>query len=201
MNFTHLRAWAEIDLDAIEQNYRAIRSILPERSKLLAVVKADAYGHGAVPIVRFLQGKADFFAVATIDEAIELRHAGIHMPLLILGYTLPACFPLLLKYDIRPTIFTLTDAQALSRCASEMGKTANIHIALDTGMSRIGFSCTDESLSLIHQIATLPNLCLEGIFSHFANADATDESYTTIQKTRFTEFTERLADCKIHIPF
>ena len=200
MNTDSLRCFAEIDLDAIVGNFDAIRAFVPSDKKLMAVIKANGYGHGAVKIAEALAGRADFFGVAMTDEAVELRRSGVTTPILILGYTQPSLFPVLVKYDIRPAIFRLSDAEAFDKCAREAGKTAALHIALDTGMSRIGYADTDESVSEIAAISKLPNVKIEGIFSHFAKADSADLEYTAIQQDRYRAFVAKLEAAGVHIP-
>ena len=140
MNFDN--TCVRIDLDAIESNIDTIRK--HTGVDVMAVVKADAYGHGAVQVARLLQGKCAFFGVSSILEAMELRQAGLDTPILILGHTPVSAFPALVKLDIRPTIFHYEDAVALSEEAQRQGKTAPFHFAVDTGMSRIGFQATEE---------------------------------------------------------
>ena len=204
-----LRCWAEIDLDAIRTNFAAIRRIVPADKKLLAVVKADAYGHGADMVSLELADLADFFGVAEVGEALGICRAyneegevvdPIKKPVLILGYTHPSQFPILVKYDIRPAIFHYDDAVALNECAKKAGKCAPIHIAVDTGMSRIGFPVSDEGIAEALKIAKLENIRIEGIFSHFANADSTDKAYTEYQLENFRRFTGALEENGVHIP-
>lgn len=187
-------------MDAIVGNFDAIRSFVPDDKKLMAVIKADGYGHGAVPIAKALQGKADFFGVAMLDEALELRHNGITNPILILGYTQPSLFSVLVKYDIRPAIFRLADAEKLNAAAAALGKVASLHIALDTGMSRIGYKDSDESVSEIARIAELENVRIEGIFSHFAKADSLDRDYAEFQRSRYRAFVTKLEQSGVSIP-
>lgn len=200
LNTDTLRCFAEIDMDAIVGNFDAIRSFVPADKRLMSVIKADGYGHGAVPIAKALQNKADFFGVAMLDEALELRRNGIENPILILGYTQPALFSVLVKYDIRPAIFRLSDAEKLNAAAAACGRVASLHIALDTGMSRIGYAVSDESVAEIEKIAELENVRIEGIFSHFAKADSHDKSYADLQRSRYRAFVTRLEQSGISIP-
>ena len=200
MNTDSLRCFAEIDLDAINGNFDAIRAFVPRDKKLMAVIKANGYGHGAVKIAQILEDKVDYFGVSMLDEAVELCHNGITTPIHILGYVQPSLFPILVKYDIRPSIYRLSDALLLDRCAADAGKTASLHIALDTGMSRIGYADTDESIEEIVKISKLKNICIEGIFSHFAMADSKDLSYSNEQKRRYSSFIERLTEAGVKIP-
>ena len=139
------RTQAAIDLDALEYNYNSVRSKLPDGVRLLGVIKADAYGHGAVEVGRFLEHKCDFFGVACIEEAVELKKADITTPILVLGHVSAVDYDTVVKYDIRVPIFSLADAKALSAEAVKQNKTVPFHFALDTGMSRIGFQVTEES--------------------------------------------------------
>ena len=143
--------WVNIDLDAILDNFRAVKE--KSGKMVCAVVKADAYGHGAVPVAQLLEKECDFFGVSSVAEALELRLAKIEKPILLLGHTPAALFPETVKYDLRPAIFDWQEAQMLSAEAVRQGKTVNIHIALDTGMSRIGFAPTEENAKLCSQIA------------------------------------------------
>ena len=185
MIFDTLRTWAEVDLTAIVHNFMAARNHLPENMKLLVTVKANAYGHGAVTVAKELEGKADYFALAAMDEAVQLRQAGICTPLLILGPVQPADFARAAKHDVALTVSSLEEAKAISTCAEEAGKKITVHFALDTGMSRIGFACTAEAACQIAEAAKLPSIIPEGIFSHFALADSKDKSYVNLQAQNF----------------
>ncbi len=187
-----------IDLDAVESNLDAVRR---KTGKLvLAVVKADAYGHGAVQVARRLENKCAFFGVSSILEALELRQAGVTIPILILGYTPPDAFPQAVAGGIRPTIFHYEDALTLSRAAVTAGVTAPFHFAVDTGMSRIGFQATSEDADLCVRIATLPGLRAEGLFSHFATADCADLTESREQARLFAAFDGYLKDRGLQIP-
>ena len=198
--FDTLRTWAEVDLDALMYNFSVARKHLPKDTKLLAVIKSDAYGHGAVRIARLLEEKADYFAVAMTDEAVELRNARIKTPILILGLCMPSDYPRIIKHGLTAAVSYAEEAEALSECAARMGKTAKIHIALDTGMSRIGFPCEDRTVETVKHIAGLPGIYLEGIFSHFAKADAYDKTYAEYQLERFEIMTEKLKKIGVNIP-
>lgn len=179
-----------IDLDAIRANIAAVkaRAGVP----VMAIIKADAYGHGAIQLARLLQGDCSFFGVSSMLEALELRQAGIDTPILILGHTPVSAFPSAVRQGIRPAIFRWEDALALSEAAQDAGVTAPFHFALDTGMSRIGFQITEEAADLCARIAKLPNLDAEGLFSHFATADCADLSRAKKQAERFAAFDEML---------
>ena len=179
-----------IDLDAIRHNIQAVheRAGVP----VMAIIKADAYGHGAVEIARHIDGDCAFFGVSSILEALELRQAGIEKPILILGYTPVAAFPEAIRQGIRPAIFRYEDAQALSQAATALGMTAKFHIAVDTGMSRIGFQVTPEEADICVKIAALPNVEAEGLFSHLATADCADLTRARHQAALFDQFDEML---------
>ena len=201
------RCCVEIDLDALKNNIREIRRVTSPNADVMAVVKADAYGHGAVVAAKtLLQNGADHLCVATIDEAIELREAGIEAKILILGFTSTKRFADVVKYDIDQAVYSLEAAEILSGEAVKAGKNVNIHIKLDTGMGRIGFSTLPGASSTdeIVEISKLPNIVTYGVFSHFAVADENDDDYTRAQFKRFTDEIEELEKrgvhfCKRHI--
>ena len=190
--------YVKIDLDIISHNFQAVQE--KAGVPVMAVVKADAYGHGAIQVARLLQGKCAFFGVSSILEALELRRAGLAEPILILGQTPVSAFPAAIREDIRPTIFHYEDAVALSETAAKMGKTALFHFAVDTGMGRIGFLPTPQSADLCAEIAKMPGLQAEGLFSHFATADCEDLSRSREQARLFDEFDAMLKDRGVHIP-
>jgi len=190
--------YVTVDLDAIVQNIQAVAS--KAGVPVMAVIKADAYGHGAVPVARCLEGKCAFFGVSSISEAMELRNAGIRTPILILGHTPSAAFSLAIANGIRPSIFSLEGAQALSAEAVKQGITAPFHFALDTGMSRIGFPFSEGSADLCAQAARLPGIRAEGLFSHFATADCADLSKAEAQARRFDDFIAMLKARGVEIP-
>ena len=196
----YFRTEAAIDLDAAEHNFNVTRAKLPENVKLLCVIKADAYGHGAVPLAKLFEGRADFYGVACIEEAIELKKAGIKTPVLILGAVPKEFYSDIVKYDIRVPIFNLEDAKALSAEAVKQSKTAPFHFCVDTGMSRIGFQVNKESADACLEITKLPNIEAEGLFSHFATADEKDLSKAIAQRDKFKEFIKLLEERGINIP-
>ena len=196
MNFDN--TYVKIDLDVIEANFNAIRE--KAGVDVMAVVKADAYGHGAVQVTRLLQDKCAFFGVSSILEAMELRRAGIYNPILILGHTPVSAFPVLVQAEIRPTIYHYDAALALSKAAQQQGKTAAFHIAVDTGMSRIGFQATKADADICAEIAKLPNLHAEGLFSHFATADCADLTRSHVQAEKFDRFYEMLKERGVEVP-
>ena len=188
----------KIDLDAIAENMDAIRE--KAGVPVMAVVKADAYGHGAVQVARLLQGKCAFFCVSSILEAMELRQEGLTKPILILGNTPVEAFPTAIREGIRPTIYRFEDALALSQAAQALELPARFHFAVDTGMSRIGFQVNEEDADICARIASLPGLVPEGLFSHFATADCADLSRAEAQAERFAEFDEMLRRRGVKIP-
>lgn len=190
--------WAEIDLDAISANFDAVRR--KAGVDVMAIIKADAYGHGAVAVARLLEDRCAFFGVSSMLEALELRRAGLTKPILILGYTPVSAFPEAVRQGIRPAIFHREDAEALSRAAQEARVTAPFHFALDTGMSRIGFQVTEEDADLCAEIAALPGLRAEGLFSHFATADCADLTRARSQAERFDAFDAMLKRRGVNIP-
>ena len=187
-----------IDLDALSYNFDLVHQKVGV--KVMAVIKADAYGLGAVAVARTLENRSAFFGVSSIAEAMELRQAGIRTPILILGRVPVSAYPLAVQEDIRTTMFVYEDALALSAEARRQNKTALFHFAVDTGMSRIGFQATEESADLCVEIAKLPNLQAEGLFSHFSGADCADLSGAYEQAERFAKFDEMLKARGIEIP-
>ena len=196
MNYDN--TYVEIDLDAISANFDAIRA--KAGVQVMAIVKADAYGHGAVQIARLLDEKCSFFGVSSIAEALELRQAGLTKPILILGYTPVEAFRLVIGQDIRPAIFRQDDAIALSKLAQKQGVTIPFHFAVDTGMSRLGFQATEDSADICADIARLPGIYAEGLFSHFATADCADLTKAKAQARRFAEFDRMLRERGVEVP-
>ena len=196
MDFDNTRV--QIDLDAISDNMDAIRE--KAGVPVMAVIKADAYGHGAVQVARLLQDKCAFFCVSSILEAMELRQAGLTTPILILGHTPVDAFPTAIREGIRPTIYRIEDAVALSKAARFVNLPARFHFAVDTGMSRIGFQVTPAEADACARIAALPGLVAEGLFSHFATADCADLTRARQQAERFAEFDAMLRQRGVEIP-
>ena len=200
MNELQKRSWAEIDLNSIEHNYRAIRAALPAECRFLGVVKADAYGHGALAVAHRLQTVgADYLAVSCLDEALELRQGGVTMPILILGHTPYQYTETLIDYHITQTVSALAKAREYSSEAVRLGKTLKVHIKLDTGMSRLGFLCAgshfEQGVANVAESCGLPGLEAEGIYTHFAVSDEPGEdceSYTRAQFQLFTDVVEAL---------
>ena len=193
MSDSQMRTWAEVNLDALAHNYHTLRALIPHNCKFLGVVKANAYGHGAVPVAKRLRELgADYLAVACLPEAAELRKAGIDLPILILGYTPPEYASELVDLDITQSVSTPELAKALSEAAGAAGKKARVHLKLDTGMSRLGLLAqrTEEAARMGAELCLMPNLDAEGVFTHFAVSDTEgdgDEDYTMLQFTRFLD--------------
>ena len=190
--------YAKIDLSAIRDNFLAIRE--KAGASVMAVVKANAYGHGAVKVAQMLEKDCAFFGVASVAEALELRGAGIQKPILLLGHVPVRYYEAVVKEEIRPAISCYEQAQALSQEAVRQGKTAGFHFAVDTGMSRIGFQVTEEAADICAKIAKLPGLYAEGLFSHFATADTIDLTRTKAQAELFAAFDKMLQDRGVKIP-
>ena len=198
MRIPDKRCWAEISQKNILHNYRAIRAALPENCRFLGVVKADAYGHGAVQTALLLEeAGADYLAVACLDEALELRRAGVKMPVLILGHTSAAYTRELIENSITQAVTGLQEAEAFSAAAQALGGTLRVHMAVDTGMSRLGFLCTGEDLeqgvSELVIACELPGLDAEGIFTHFAVSDEAGEENERYTREQFRVFTSVIA--------
>ena len=198
----HTRVCAKINLQAVLDNFSMMHGKLKPDTKICAVVKTDAYGHGAVPVARTVE-KLPYiwgFATATAAEALELIEAGITKPVLVLGYVFPEDYPLLADYDIRPAVFDLASARALSETALSRGRIIRFHFAVDTGMSRIGLTDTAEGAAAAAAIAALPGLEAEGIFTHFARADEEDKQNVLAALERFRKFTLLLEENGISVP-
>lgn len=190
------RITAYIDLGAVEDNFRAMKANIREDTKMVAVVKTDAYGHGAIPIAKRVEPYPYIwgFAVATVAEAMELREAGIKKPILILGYTFAEDYDEMVRHEIRPTVFTLEMAELFSEAARRCGVCAPVHIAVDTGMSRIGVADDESGIRTAVSISRLENLQIEGVFTHFAKADEKEKGYTRMQMDRFVRFCDRMEE-------
>ena len=196
----YFRTYAAVDLDAIENNLSQLKAKAGKDVLTLAIVKADAYGHGAVGVATAIQDKVDYFGIAELMEAVELREAGVKKPVLVLSYTSPYLYETLIKNELTQTIFNYDDAEELSKAAVRLNKIARVHIAVDTGMSRIGFFCNPESVEIVKRINDLPNIYIEGIFSHYACADCEDRSTTEKQTKIFDDFILALEQRGIYIP-
>lgn len=192
------RTWAEVDFDKLAHNYHALRGLAPAGTKYLGLVKADAYGHGAVPVAKKLEELgADYLGVACLDEAIEVREAGVKTPILILGCTSSIYAAELVKYNITQACYDLEYAKELSAGAQKAGATITVHIQCDTGMTRLGFMCHEDTMeksaSEIIEAVKLPGLKAEGIFTHFSDSDGSEE-YTMLQFGRFQDIIQRVRD-------
>ncbi len=195
------RVCAYIDLDAACANIAAVQKRVGDGVKVMVILKADAYGHGAVPLAKALEPTSAYaYGVATVEEGIQLRENGIKKPILVLSYAFPELFEQAVENGIDLTVFELSTAKQLNDTAAAMGKKAGVHIKIDTGMHRIGFMSTDESLEEIKRIAALPNIEIKGIFSHLACADFADKSFANEQKKLFEEFTEKIKNAGVDIP-
>ena len=202
------RTWAEIDLDKIEKNYDICRSMLRDGVKMMGVIKADGYGHGAVAYAKIFSEKGcEWFAVSNIDEALQIRKAGVDTPILILGFTPPEMADVLAYNNIAQAVFDYDYACALSKEAVKQGVEVNIHIKVDTGMTRIGFLYQDsetdaESIDFMEKACKLPALYPQGIFQHFAVADCGDEGevYTRLQYDLFLDAIKRLSPVNKYAP-
>ncbi|MDE7261373.1 MAG: alanine racemase [Oscillospiraceae bacterium] len=200
MESTLRRAWAEIDLDVLAHNYRALRARMGPAARFMGVVKADAYGHGAAQVARTLEELgAEYLAVSNLDEARELRHAGVTCPILQLGVTPAEQTSLALVNQITQAVWSEDAALAFSREAVKAGGRLRVHVKLDTGMSRLGFPCDEErfeeSLEAVRRVCALPGLEAEGIFTHFAVSDEPDgdsRDYTLLQRRRFEAMVREL---------
>ena len=196
------RLKAVVSLDAIAHNFAEMKKNIAEGTKMIAVIKADGYGHGAEAIARLTDNYSYIwgYAVATAEEALQLRNAGVEKPILILGLVFEEYFREMVAGDIRLTVCEYETAKKLSREAVRQDKTVHIHIGLDTGMSRIGFADTPESVEEIKKIAALDHLEIEGMFTHFARADETDKTPAADQLNRYLAFAELLEKSGVHIP-
>lgn len=189
---TYNRIYARIDVDNLRYNIEKMKSLVKPDMKLLIVIKADAYGHGACEIAKRTADMADYYGVATIDEAIELRQHGIDTPILIIGYTDSRDFDKVLEYNITQTVYDASECSKLSSLAMARGCKAKVHIKVDTGMARIGFMTDEAGVENAIKIKDMPGIEVEGIFTHYAKADEADKEYAHIQKKRFAAFVSRL---------
>ena len=198
----HSRVCANIDLSAIMHNMEAMHQNIDPDTKIMAVIKADGYGHGAVPIAKEIE-HLDYvygYAAATVEEGMILRNNGIQKPILILGYIFPDQYEEVIRAEICPSVFTLEMAEELSAAAQKVGKDCRMHFAVDTGMSRIGYQVTEEAADEMAQIAKLPHMIVEGIFTHFAKADEYDKTFTKEQIQKFRKMIAMMEDRGVSIP-
>lgn len=196
------RACAEINLDALEHNIREIKSVIGNETKLMCVIKTNAYGHGAVVLARELAAMGtDSFAVATVEEGIELRNHGIEQPILVLGFVAKEQYMDMIRYHIMPAVFTYSMAKDIDAVASAMHTVADIHIKIDTGMSRIGFKAEPATVARIVMMnSLLKNIRIQGIFTHFACADCADDDMTMEQMLQLDAVISGLERNGVHIP-
>ncbi|PKM51841.1 MAG: alanine racemase [Firmicutes bacterium HGW-Firmicutes-7] len=195
------RVFAEINIDYIEDNLKAIKDYVGHNKEVMVVIKADGYGHGAIPIARQLyEAGIDYIGVATIQEAIALRKYKIDIPIVVLGYSPVDEYENLVEYDIIQTVYKYSMAKGISDVAAKAGKNAKIHIKIDTGMMRIGFFPDSSTVDTIIKMHTLPNLEIEGLFTHFSQADGEDENFTIKQINMFDNFISNLEEKAVKIP-
>jgi len=201
MGYKINRAWAEINLDAIAHNVREIRKLIGNHVEMMGVVKADAYGHGVLEVVRtLLDNGVTQLAVSMLDEAIQIRKMGIDVPILILNYTDPARAEEIVENELTQTVFSFDLPQALSDASVKLGKSVKVHIKIDTGMTRVGFMPGYNAVKSIMRISEMPGLIVEGIFTHFASADERETDYTYMQFEKFMSLCTELGRVGIHIP-
>lgn len=194
------RTYALIHLEAIRQNILETRKRVGDGTKIMAIVKANAYGHGADKVAAYIKNDVYGFAVATVREAVALRECGIKNPILILGYVCKAEYETVILNDIRFSLLTKEMAEEVSSCAKLLGRSAKCHVKVDTGMNRIGFPANDDGIRRIAEAVSYPGLCCEGIFMHFATADEADKSYAAKQFNRFLQVMEALKERGVTFP-
>ncbi len=196
----YTRVYAPIDLDAVVYNMESMKRNLEPGTGMIGVVKADGYGHGCVPVAKAIDPYVEGYAAATLEEALTLRRHGIRKWILILGVTSPSRYEAMLDADIYPAVFTMEQAEPLSRLAVSRGTKAKVHLAVDTGMSRIGMAADETGADLAARIATLPGIQAEGMFTHFARADETDKTSVNSQFSCYLHFAELLRQRGVEIP-
>ena len=197
------RVYAEIDLDAIAYNMEQMKKRIGGDSRLIAVIKTDGYGHGAVPIAKMFESVPYVwgYATACIGEAAVLRNHGIKKPILVLGCVFPDEYETMVQNEVRAAVYTEEMARGISDTAVRLNKTAYCHIKIDTGMGRIGFRVKEESADAIERISRLPGICMEGMFTHFAKADETDKTYTLVQHEKFLWMKQMLEERNVSIRY
>ena len=197
------RVYAKIDLDAAAYNMEQMKKRIGSGARLIAVIKTDGYGHGAVPLARMFE-ETDYvwgYAVASLDEVVVLRKHGIKKPILVLGCIFPDQYEEMIRYEIRATIYMEDMAREMADTARRAGKKAFFHIKVDTGMGRIGFPVSEESADIIERISRMPDVVTEGMYTHFAKADETDKSYTLEQHRKFMWMKEQMEKRGVEIPY
>lgn len=197
----YFRGYATINLDAIVHNIETMKEKLNKETQIIAVIKTDGYGHGAVPVAKTVDSLCYGFAIASYSEGHNLRRHGITKPIFILGYIPPHDYENAIKEDLIPPIFTIKAAKVISQCASKLGKVAHISIAVDTGMSRIGYNVSEQSVKEIIEISKLPNIEIESIFTHFAKADYEDKASAYMQLENFNNFIDRIKEMGVTAKF
>ena len=199
---TPSRIYVSVDLDAVSYNLESMKRNIHKDTKIIAVLKADGYGHGALPIAEHIEPLPYIwgFAVACVEEGAALRKGGIKKPILILGYTFKEDYETIIENDFRPTVFTGKMAEELSDTARRLNKTVKVHIKLDTGMTRIGFRNLQHDVPEILRISKMPGLEVEGLFTHFARADESDREPAYVQLERYLEFVRALEEKGLHVP-
>lgn len=200
MTNSYGRIYETINLDAIQHNIQAMKADLGPGTEVMGVVKSDGYGHGAVPVAKAIEPYVWGYGVATAEEGVILRNHRIKKPILILGTVPPAEYDMLLEYDIMPSIFQIKKAESLSAAAARAGKTASIHLVVDTGMSRIGYPVTEAAAEEAARICALPGIRAEGLFTHFAKADETDKRHALMQVEKYLKFVNMLSGRGVTIP-
>lgn len=198
------RACAKVDLGIIRENIKNINATLPPDTKTVGVIKADAYGHGALHVALAINDLVGGFALATPDEALEIRSAIKDVPVMLLGYAHPDAYEDLILADIQPAIFRYSDAEAIAACAQRLGRRVKVNIKLDTGMGRIGLPCTEETVDALERISRLCGICLSGIFTHFSSADGAedaDREFTEAQNSRLCTFVEHCRSRGVEFDF
>ncbi|MBR4060481.1 MAG: alanine racemase [Lachnospiraceae bacterium] len=197
------RVFAKVNLDNVEANMDSMHALVGDRSLFFAVIKADGYGHGAVRLAKLLEKKAYVYgyAVATVEEAVELRQSGMEKPILVLGYSFPDCYEKMVFYDIMPAVFREDSIKLLSDAAKKVGKTCKVHVKVDTGMGRIGIRPDEQGVEFVVQVLKAKGLELDGMFTHFARADEADKSFAVKQLSLFQNFVNRVeSQLRIQIP-
>ena len=199
---SYSRVYAEINLDAVSHNIAQIEQRIGKDTKIMGVIKADGYGHGAVPIGKELERMESLwgYAVATAEEAEILRRNGLKKPILVLGAVFPEKYGILARNEIRPTVYSMKQAGELERFAEKWGCVLKVHLKIDTGLSRLGFQVTEEAAEELAQIARMPHIIAEGIFTHFAMADARDKTMAKEQMRQFQKMKEMMSRRGISIP-
>lgn len=198
------RVFAKVNLNNMEANMEGMHALVGNKSRFFSVIKTDGYGHGAVQIANILEKKDYVFgyAVATVEEALELRRAGMKKPVLILGYTFPDCYELLAEKEIIPTVFREDSLPALANAAAKTGKPISVHVKVDTGMGRIGITPDEKGLDFIGKVLSTDGIVLSGIFTHFARADERDKSHALEQFKVFQSFVTKAEETfQMHIPY